>query len=110
VLPDLILMDVMMPVMNGLEAIERIRQNPILQEVPIIAMSASVTQEDRANVLAIGANAFIAKPIDQDYLLQLIKESLKINWEYEQSGKEYIAPPGNTAFLVAPPPEEMEIL
>jgi signal transduction histidine kinase/DNA-binding response OmpR family regulator len=110
VLPDLILMDVMMPVMNGLEAIERIRQNPRLQEVPIIAMSASVTQEDRANVLAIGANAFIAKPIDQDYLLQLIKESLKINWEYEQSGKEYIAPPGNTAFLVAPPPEEMEIL
>jgi signal transduction histidine kinase/DNA-binding response OmpR family regulator len=109
-LPDLILMDVMMPIMNGLEAIQRIRKNPKLQYVPIIAISASVTQEDRANVLAIGASAFISKPIDQDRLLQLIREYLRVNWEYEQSKEDDIAPPENTALLLTPPSEEMDIL
>jgi CheY-like chemotaxis protein/nitrogen-specific signal transduction histidine kinase len=109
-LPDLILMDVMMPVMNGLEATQRIRQIPKLQEVPVIAISASVTREDRANVLATGASAFISKPIDQDRLLQLISEYLKVSWEYEQSGKDGVASPENTALLLTPPPEEMDIL
>jgi CheY-like chemotaxis protein len=109
-LPDLILMDVMMPVMNGLEAIQRIRQIPKLQQVPIIAISASVTQEDRANVLAIGASAFLSKPIDQDRLLQLIREYLRVSWEYEQSEKDGIASPENTSLLITPPPEEMDIL
>lgn len=79
---DLIVTDVRMPVMNGLDAIRTLRQLPMFATVPIIAMSASSFELDRANALRSGADAFLAKPLDFDRLFDLISELLHLQWIY----------------------------
>jgi PAS domain S-box-containing protein len=61
---DLILMDMQMPVMNGLEATRRIRANSVNMGTPIIAMTANAFVDDKANCLAAGMDDFLAKPVD----------------------------------------------
>ena len=61
---DAILMDIQMPVMDGLEATREIRQQPLGRNIPILAMTANVTQSDREACLRAGMNDHIAKPID----------------------------------------------
>ncbi|MCP4361605.1 MAG: response regulator, partial [Chloroflexi bacterium] len=69
--PYLILMDLVMPNMNGLEATRTLRQLPDLQTVPIIAVSAKAFAADRQEATAVGCNAFLAKPIDVHELFAL---------------------------------------
>ncbi|MCE7064676.1 response regulator [Dyadobacter sp. CY326] len=70
---DLVLMDVMMPEMDGIEATKQIRQVNKWQNLPIIAVTAKAMQGDREQCLAAGANDYISKPVDVDKLLSLIK-------------------------------------
>ena len=72
--PDLILMDIMMPVMDGYEAMERIRENDKLKNIPIIAVTAKAMKEDREKCIKLGADDYMAKPIDINILGSLIKE------------------------------------
>jgi CheY-like chemotaxis protein len=110
--PDLVLMDIRMPVMDGLEATRRIRANVQLRQMPIVAISASATGQDEREALDAGVNAFMTKPIDEAELLAHIRRFLGLTWTVEQSNE----PPQATgeqngiSALVAPPAEEMQIL
>jgi len=81
--PDLILMDNVMPVMSGLEATRRLREQQAFANVPIIAVSASASRADRERSLAAGVNAFLHKPIDFNDLLRDIGALLNLTWTYE---------------------------
>ncbi len=74
---ELILMDMMMPVMDGYEAIKQIRQMEDYAAIPIIALTARATAADRKQCLATGANDYISKPVNVDNLLQQINKWLK---------------------------------
>jgi CheY-like chemotaxis protein len=71
--PELVLMDIMMPEMDGLAAIRALRANPALRTLPIIALTAKARREDREQCLAAGANDYMAKPIDVDKLVSLCR-------------------------------------
>ncbi len=69
---DLVLMDIMMPVMDGYEAMQRIRNQQKFKNLPIIALTAKAMAEDRTKCIQYGANDYIAKPIDIDKLMSLL--------------------------------------
>jgi PAS domain S-box-containing protein len=107
---DLVLMDTMMPVMDGLEATRRIRQSAAGRALPIIAISANASRADGERCIAAGANAFIAKPVDRNRLLEEVGEHLGLRWIVEAP-----APPAQqhddaVDALVAPPLAELEVL
>ena len=70
---DLVLMDVMMPVMDGLTAVRAIRSNPKWAKLPVIMLTAKAMPDDQQNCLDAGANDYMAKPIDVDKLLSLVR-------------------------------------
>jgi PAS domain S-box-containing protein len=108
--PDLIVMDVMMPVMDGLEATRRIRLLPGLAQVPIIVVTASATREDESRSYAAGARAFIPKPIDEEVLLKAIGQHLALTWTYEELGQAAAEAAWETSDIVVPPRDEIEFL
>src|SRR5918911_1710845 len=70
--PGLILMDLSLPLLDGLAATRRIRQHPELRDVPIVAVSAHDTADFHADALAAGCNDYVTKPIDFDQLETLL--------------------------------------
>ncbi|RYD33154.1 MAG: response regulator, partial [Verrucomicrobiaceae bacterium] len=70
---DLILMDIMMPEMDGLTAMRAIRENPEWRKLPIIALTAKAMPDDQRQCLAAGANDYLAKPLDVEKLLSLVR-------------------------------------
>jgi PAS domain S-box-containing protein len=74
--PDLILMDIQMPEMDGLEAIQRIRQIPELVDTPIIALTALAMAGDRDRCIAVGANDYLSKPVSLKQLVKKINDYL----------------------------------
>ena len=74
--PDLILMDIQMPVMDGLEATKQIRLDPILANIPIIALTALAMAGDHQKCLDAGVNEYISKPVKLSALAQKIQALL----------------------------------
>jgi len=70
--PDVILMDIGLPVLDGCKATRLIREDKALNNVPIVAVSANATAEDRVKALAAGCDEYVTKPIDFDRLKKLI--------------------------------------
>ena len=108
--PDLILMDVVMPELDGTEAIRHLRRLPGLSDVPIITVSASGSGADEEKSLSAGANAFLAKPIDLARLLTQIGTLLSLDWTHEPTEGEAASRREEAGILVVPPPDELEIL
>ena len=105
---DLIVMDIMMPVMDGLEATRRIRALPGLAKLPIIVVTASPTPQDQARCLAAGADAFVAKPIDPGLLVHMIAEHLNLELVEEDVLEAPAAAEEDEDFTL--PGEEMDAL
>jgi len=74
--PDLILMDLGMPVMDGWEATRRIKANDTLKQIPIIAVTSHAMVGDEIDARKAGCDDYLPKPIDEDLLLQKIKKFL----------------------------------
>ncbi len=74
--PDLILMDMSLPVMNGWEATEKIKSDPATKSIPVIALTAHAMAEDREKCIAAGCDDFDTKPVDLPRLLEKIKALL----------------------------------
>ena len=81
--PDLILLDWLMPNMNGSEVTSQIRQQPDLQNIAIVAISASVLPEEQSVCEQADCDAFLAKPVSFDKLLNVIEELLELQWIYQ---------------------------
>ncbi len=104
--PDLIIMDMVMPIMTGFEATQEICKLPELKNVIILGASASVFETDRQRMMLVGCNAFISKPIEVKKLLELLEKFLHLEWLYEELEEQ----PRQFAEMVPPSVEELEAL
>ncbi|MEG4810724.1 ATP-binding protein [Microcoleus sp. F8-D3] len=116
---DLIITDLVMPVLDGFEMMRRIRNLPHYKDLVIIASSASVFATDQHKSLEGGANDFLGKPVQAEELFEILQKYLKLEWIYDEAKNEKIS---NIPFssdpqslsesksVVAPPPGEIELL
>ncbi len=74
--PDLILMDIQLPGMNGIDALKALRAEPATATIPVIALTASVMQQDRQEIMRAGFDAFIEKPINLREFLATVQKTL----------------------------------
>ena len=92
--PHLILMDLRMPVMDGWQAIERIRRGTLGRTVKIVALTASAFEQDRLEAKEAGADDFLGKPFRMDELLETLGTLLGLQYVYEEEpGSEVPVPP-----------------
>ena len=75
---DIIITDINMPIMDGLKLVKRIRSDESYNNVPIIVVTTEGSQEDRSRALALGANAYITKPIQGPQVVAKVKELLQM--------------------------------
>jgi len=108
--PDLIVMDIVMPAMDGLETTRRLRQLPALKKVPIIIVSASASLTDEQRSLACGASAFLPKPLDLNKLLREIGALLRLTWISDPAPAANAGQQDGQETMVPPPSDELEIL
>jgi len=108
--PAVILMDLVMPIMTGFEAVQRLRQMPEFQETLIIATSASVFEADQEKSRVIGCDVFLPKPVEEDKLFNILVNRLKLEWVYETVAQPHDTYVPESAPLVPPPLAELEAL
>ena len=75
---DILLTDINMPIMDGLKLTKRIRDDVVLRDIPIMIITTEGADEDRQRALALGANAYIAKPIQAPQVVAQVKKLLKL--------------------------------
>jgi two-component system cell cycle response regulator DivK len=74
--PDLVVMDVHLPGMSGVDALAKLRAAPATRAIPVLAFTASVMPQDRSEIMAAGFDAFMSKPIDLEAFLQTVADAL----------------------------------
>ncbi|MDN7179257.1 ATP-binding protein [Caballeronia sp. SEWSISQ10-4 2] len=90
--PALIITDIVMPGMDGLEATRRLRRTPGFADLPIIVVTASPSGRDEKKSLAAGVNAFLPKPVEFDRLLAWIAALLELEWTYAATSMQAVHP------------------
>jgi two-component system, cell cycle response regulator DivK len=75
--PDLVLMDIQLPGMNGIDALRMLRSDPATAAIPVIAVTASVMQQDRKMITDAGFDAYVGKPISLKEFLDAVKRTLE---------------------------------
>jgi CheY-like chemotaxis protein len=76
-LPDLVICDLQMPVLNGYEALQQLRGDPALRAIPVIAVTAFSMPGDREKVVQAGFDGYLTKPIDPETFLQQIEKHIR---------------------------------
>jgi signal transduction histidine kinase/FixJ family two-component response regulator len=105
--PDLVITDLVMPVMDGFALLRQMRRDETLRSVKVIVSSASVAQLDQQMSLDAGADTFLTKPVQVSDLFKLLEQLLELTWETEGSATEPVALAQLTA-LTPPPPVELQ--
>jgi signal transduction histidine kinase/FixJ family two-component response regulator len=109
-LPDLVITDLSMPVMDGLEMLKHLRSDSNLQQLPVIVSSASVSQQEQQISKKAGGNDFLAKPIQAQELFNAIATYLQISWNYEETTDTVAGVSSSNLELIPPEPEDLKVL
>jgi len=105
--PDLILMDLLMPELNGFEATKIIKATPSLKHIPIIGISASVFEKNREACIESGCIGFIPKPVNQNDLIDAIGKHLHLKWLYHNVKHSPSETKQQNAPIVPPPNDDL---
>jgi CHASE2 domain-containing sensor protein/nitrogen-specific signal transduction histidine kinase/ActR/RegA family two-component response regulator len=108
--PDLIILDLDMPEMNGFDLIEALQQNDKTSAIAIVVASARVFEEDRLKTLEAGASHFLPKPIQFAALLTVLAQTLELQWLYAEGAEPPATPTAVPTEMVPPGPEMIEKL
>jgi len=110
--PHIILMDLMMPIKTGFEAIKTIRQDSSFDDIVIIAVSASVLDMDITKSRLMGCQGFLPKPINLQHLYGVLAQTLQLNWVYDTVDESVTIETSNWDIdaLLPPPLESLEAL
>lgn len=108
--PDLVITDLSMPVMNGYEMIQQLRQLPEAKDLVIIVSSASVFDSDRQKSFDVGANDFLPKPVQANNLLEALQQHLNLEWVYEEKKEPQISKQTNLNGNQIIPPSHQDLI
>ncbi len=112
--PDMVLLDLLMPIMDGFETARRIRAESVNKPVKIVAISASVFEEKRRESLAAGCDDFLHKPLEESVLLECLRTSLKLEWVYRYDNNNEVSvdtlPPSLLTSDIVYPSSDLEDL
>lgn len=86
VLPNIIFLDLNMPILNGIDCLKEIKKNDKFNDIAIAIYSTSSSEEDVENTFVLGANIYIKKPSDFGTLKKVLSDVVTINWQYHTSG------------------------
>ncbi|WP_055073871.1 hybrid sensor histidine kinase/response regulator [Pseudanabaena sp. 'Roaring Creek'] len=106
-LPDLVILDLSMPVMDGFELLRHLRSDRNLRNLKVIISSASVSQADRQMSIEAGGDDFIAKPVHTNDLFDALATHLQITWKYEVTATQDT---DSDLKIIAPEPADLQIL
>ncbi|WP_010178282.1 response regulator [Aquimarina agarilytica] len=84
-LPQIVFLDLNMPIKNGLECLKEIKENNLLEKLSVAIYSTSSSEEDIERTFVLGANVYINKPNSFKKLKKAVEEVLKVNWQYHTS-------------------------
>lgn len=86
ILPNIIFLDLNMPILNGIESLKEIKQNEKCKDIAIAIYSTSSSEEDIENTFVLGANVYIKKPSSFNDLKKILSNVVTINWQYHTNG------------------------
>ena len=111
-LPDLMITDIAMPVMDGFEMLRQLRDDADLKDLRAIVSSASVAEIDRQMSEAAGGNDFLAKPVDAVELFALLAVHLQLTWQYDESEVDAVLSNSqlSSTELIVPPAADLQLL